>query len=250
MANPIIDEIERSGQTELPDGSRTSIHSNIGQGSGRVIRRAIETARPELGCEVGLAFGISTLYILDAMARNGDGRLIGMDPAQDDATWRNGGLHNVRRAGFSNRYEFLPESSQDVLPRLAAAGTRIQFAFIDGWHTFDHTLVDFYYLDRMLDVGGMMVLDDVAYPSIRRLTHFLVTNRDYEIFDADPLPTTTSWQTRCKRFLQALLRPAVRDNFTPATRARALERRVDGARLLALRKRGHDSRRFDHFVAF
>ena len=139
MKHPVIDEIESSGLTILPDGTRVPIHSNIGPESGKVIRQAIEATRPQMGLEVGLAFGMSTLYILDAMQLRGEGQLIGMDPAQHDATWRGGGLYNVQRAGFGHQYVFHEEPSQVVLPRLAAADTRIQFAFIDGWHTFDHT---------------------------------------------------------------------------------------------------------------
>ena len=89
---------------------------------------------------------------------------------RDLARW---GLHNVKRAGFGNRYSFHAEPSQVVLPRLAAAGSRFQFAFIDGWHTFDHTLVDFFFIDKMLDIDGIIVVDDVDYPSIRRLCHFI-----------------------------------------------------------------------------
>ena len=177
--HPIIDEIESAGLTKLSDGTLVPIHGNVGPESGKVIQRAIAATRPRMALEVGLAFGISTLYILDAMQQHGGGTLIGMDPAQHDTTWRGGGLHNVQRAGFRNQYLFHEESSQIVLPRLAAAGTRIQFAFIDGWHTFDHTLVDFFFIDRMLDVGGIIVIDDVGYPSIRRLCHFILSNREY-----------------------------------------------------------------------
>src|SRR5438552_2113150 len=89
--NPLVEEIHRDGLTLLPSGERVPVHSAIGPESGRVIRHAIEASTPTLGCEVGLAFGISTLYILDAMKDFGNGRLIGMDPAQNDQTWRGGG---------------------------------------------------------------------------------------------------------------------------------------------------------------
>ena len=35
----------------------------------------------------------------------------------------------------------------------------------------------------MLDVGGIIVLDDLGYPSIRRLCHFILSNRSYRTFD-------------------------------------------------------------------
>ena len=139
MKHPLIEEIESSGVTILSDGAPVPVHSNMGPESGRLIQTAIQATLPSMGLEVGLAFGISTLYILDAMRSHGDGVLIGIDPAQHDATWRGGGLQNVKRAGFNDRYLFHEEQSQIVLPRLDAAGTRVQFALIDGWHTFDHT---------------------------------------------------------------------------------------------------------------
>lgn len=248
--NRVLTRIEETGMTELPSGESIKLHSHIGPGSGRVIRHAIEVARPRLGCEVGLAFGVSSLYILDAMQESGGGRLIGMDPVQYDGTWRGGGLHNVQRAGFADRYEFYEETSQRVLPRLAADGTRIQFGFIDGWHTFDHTLVDFFFIDQMLDPGGVVVLDDVGYPALRRLCHFIVTNRDYEILEVDPIPRGKSWKSRVKRVVQKVLHPLVRDDFSPAADVVALEATIDLAQLISLRKRGNDSRSFDHFVAF
>ena len=125
MKHPVIDEIELSGLTTLSDGTRVAIRSNVGPESGKIIQHAIKATRPHMGIEVGLGFGFSTLYILDAMRLHGRGHLIGMDPAQHDATWRGGGLHNVKRAGFGNQYSFHEESSQVVLPKLAAAGSRI-----------------------------------------------------------------------------------------------------------------------------
>ena len=248
--NPVLAEIEKTGTMVLPSGEAIKAYSHVGVGSGRVIRHAIAVAKPKLACEVGLAYGVSSLYILDAMQENGGGRLIGMDPAQHDETWRGGGLNNIQRAGYADCYEFHEDTSQRVLPRLAEVGTRIQFGFIDGWHTFDHTLVDFFYIDQMLDVGGVVVLDDVGYPGLRRLAHFIVANRDYEILDFDPVAVAPSWKTGVKRVLQTVLRPWVRDNFTPDERTMALERKVNQAQLIALRKNGNDRRSFDHFVPF
>jgi len=248
--NHVIQEIEREGTIVLPSGTRMKVHSGVGPESGRVLRRAIELASPKLACEVGLAYGVSTLYILDAMKDHGDGRLIGMDPAQHDHTWQGGGLHNLRRAGLTDRYQFHEEASQLVLPRLAAEGKRIQFAFIDGWHTFDHTLVDFFYLDMMMDVGGVMVLDDVGYPALQRLAHFIVTNRPYSVIDGARRPVPSGLRRRAKAAARRMLGPVVRDNLTPSEAARKLQQPVDGYQLVAMQKRAHDTRRFDHFVAF
>jgi len=247
--NPVLEEILTTRLCPLPEGQPVNLQGNVSRDSGRVLAEAVFQCRPRLACEIGLACGVSTLFILEALNRSGGGRLIGMDPAQHDATWRGAGLHNVRRAGFAESYEFHEAPSQAVLPKLASTGTRIQFAFIDGWHTFDHTLVDFFYVDLMLDVGGIVVIDDIGYPGIRKLLHFILTNRAYSVVarEAGPGPNA---RTRAKRTLQSALRPLVRDNFTPNAAARQLERQVDGTQLVALRKDAEDRRSFDHFVAF
>ena len=159
--------------------------------------------------------GSPTLYILDAMQQHGGGKLIGMDPAQHDHTWRGGGLHNVRRAGFAENYEFWEQTSQNILPRLSASGARIQFAFLDGWHTFDHTLIDFFYADTMLDVGGIIVVDDTGYPAIGRLCDFVLANRDYSVFGIDWPAAIASVASKSNAQLRPLLHPIVRDDLTP-----------------------------------
>ena len=58
--------------------------------------------------------------------------------------------------------------------------------FIDGYHTFDHTLIDFFYLNRMIRVGGMIVIDDANFPSIRKLIRYLRNYPAYQLVHLDP----------------------------------------------------------------
>ena len=182
-AEEVLSGIVRTGRTVLATGEEVQANSYIDPSCGALLQEVIKTIRPKVGVEIGLAFGISTLYILEAFSQNGGEKLIGMDPAQHDNHWRGGGLHNINRAGYAGLYEFHEKTSQQFLPELVARGQKIDFAFIDGWHTFDHVLIDFFYIDQMLRVGGIVVFDDVGYPSIKRACDFVVTNRDYEIFD-------------------------------------------------------------------
>ena len=71
-------------------------------------------------------------------------------------------------------------SSHVALPRLETEGTNIGLALIDGWHTFDYAMVDFFYVDRLLRVGGVVMLDDTAaYAAIRKLARYIATHRQY-----------------------------------------------------------------------
>jgi predicted O-methyltransferase YrrM len=249
-ANPVLRRIVETGRTVLLSGEEVEATGFIDPVCGALLQRAIKDVRSRVAVEVGLAFGISTLYILEALKEVGGEKLIGMDPAQNDNHWRGGGLHNIREAGYGSLYEFHENTSQQVLPALVSQGQRIDFAFIDGWHTFDHTLIDFFYIDQMLNVGGVVVFDDVGYPAIKRACEFIVTNRDYEVFDSVRLQVENNSNRRLKQTANRLLDPLVRTDKTPAPEARKRELEIDDVYFLALRKRSDDSRRWDHFVHF
>ena len=249
-ANDVVGEIVRTGRTVLSTGEEVPVTSYIDAACGALLQATIRAMRPKIGVEVGLAFGISTLYILEAFAEVGAEKLIGMDPAQHDECWRGGGLHNIGRAGYEHLYEFHGETSQQVLPALVGRGQRIDFAFIDGWHTFDHVLLDFFYIDQMLNVGGVVVFDDVGYPSIKRVCDFVITNRDYDLYDSVRLKNNKSFSRRSKYALNRLLHPLVRTDRTPGQEARRKESLIEDAYFLALRKISDDSRRWDHFAHF
>jgi predicted O-methyltransferase YrrM len=57
------------------------------------------------------------------------------------------------------------------------------FIFIDGAHRFDDVVVDFYLADKVLKVGGLMVLDDTWMASVASVANFILANRAYEIVE-------------------------------------------------------------------
>ena len=248
--NQVLREIVDTGQVLLPSGDRVAVSSHIDPACGGLLQKAIREVRPITAVEVGLAFGISTLYMLEALSETGARKLIGMDPAQHDNMWRGGGLHSVERARYRSLYEFHEDTSQQVLPRLVARGERIGVGFIDGWHTFDHVLVDFFYIDQMLEVGGIVVFDDVGYPAVRRLCEFVVTNRAYEIFGTVKYDEPASPRKTAKRVFRKYLLPLYRTDQTPSHEMRDRITELSNVYFLALRKKADDDRRWDHFVHF
>ena len=118
--------------------------------------------------EIGLANGVSALFIGEALA--GGGTHVVIDPMQS-SLWNNAGLDNLRRAGLS--IEFHETGSELALPRFAEEGRAFDLVFIDGFHTFDHAMVDVFYATRLLDIGGVLVLDDAHWPSIAKLNGYV-----------------------------------------------------------------------------
>jgi predicted O-methyltransferase YrrM len=73
--------------------------------------------------------------------------------------------------------------SEFALPRILEQGEgSFDFIFIDGWHTFDHTLLDCFYATRLLRVGGYLAIDDVIFPAVRRVVDFVLNYPCYELF--------------------------------------------------------------------
>jgi predicted O-methyltransferase YrrM len=84
------------------------------------------------------------------------------------------GLQNVRKAGLDHKHTWIGLPDYLALPQLAQEGKRFDFIFIDGYHSFDYAMLDFFYSDLLLVSGGMVVLHDsgslpcIAYAIRRR----------------------------------------------------------------------------------
>ena len=94
--------------------------------------------------------------------------------------WHGVGATQARRLS-SKRFTLIEDYSIHVLSDFIRAGKSFDFIFIDGNHRFDDVLVDFYLADQVLEVGGLMVLDDIWMASIRTVLAFVLANRAYEI---------------------------------------------------------------------
>jgi len=205
--NAVLEGLLASQQITRADGTTIPLHSSITREEGEALQRLIRASRPETTLEVGLAYGVSALFICEALTEVGGRVHIAIDPMQRG--WENLGLRHVEQAGYGSLLEHHEAPSYRVLPALEAAGRRIDFAFIDGCHTFDYAMVDFFYIDRLLRPGGVLVLDDAwSYPAIRKLARYIATHRRYApidtgIADAAPRPGVA-------RLLAPLRLPVVR----------------------------------------
>jgi predicted O-methyltransferase YrrM len=131
--------------------------------------------------EVGMAWGLSTLHIFQALAENGvdASHHVIMDPFQA-TVYHNAALRTLAELGLSQNVEFYSEPSGLVLPRLAAAGRQFDFAFIDGDHRFDGVFIDMFYVDQLLKPGGVAVFDDMSWDGVYLACRFAETNYGYE----------------------------------------------------------------------
>ncbi len=169
-----------TGEVLTPDGQPVPLRSGISVVNANALYGAVRARRPQLVVEIGMAHGISSLAIATALHENGDGgRLISIDPFQH-ARYQGVGVANLSRAGLSGCHTLLEQPDYLALPGLLAEGAQVDLGYIDGYHTFDYTLLDFFYLDRLLPVGGVVGFNDVLWRAVRKVIGFVKTHRKYQ----------------------------------------------------------------------
>lgn len=183
-----IEEIYRSSAVIGEDGASYRISPfSVTTAGGAFIRDLCQAEHATRSLEVGMAWGLSTLFILEALAENGagPGAHVVIDPFQT-SRWHGAARRSVRAAGAAAMLEFHEERSELLLPRLVAANRQFDFAFIDGNHRFDGAFVDLVFVDRLLKPGGVVVFDDVWFDPIYLVCRFAETNLGYTMVAAHP----------------------------------------------------------------
>jgi predicted O-methyltransferase YrrM len=169
-----------SGVVTDATGQTFPLHSNTSLEQCRFLQDLISATDARRCLEIGLAYGVSSLAICEAIAAKNDPSLISIDPLQTSA-WNNIGVLNLQRAGFGQMLQFHEAPSFEVLPELLRQGRRIDFAYIDSVKVFDFLLVDAFYLTRLLEIGGTMVFDDCDWPGVRKLVRYLTLMPHLEV---------------------------------------------------------------------
>ena len=180
----VREQLLASGTVVAPDGcSRKLSPVAIGPEEGSALREWVHRERALRTLETGLGFGISTLFILEALLENGpDVRHVAADPYQfrglpiHRTTYVGVGLQLLEEAGVRDRVEFYDEESQIVLPRLLAEGREFDVAFLDGNHRFEGVFLDLIYSGRLLREGGIVFVDDTQLTGVRRAVDFCIAN--------------------------------------------------------------------------
>ncbi len=166
---------------------RTMARSSLAAHDAAVLSAFVSRVHPTRALEVGFATGSSAATLVTA-ARQSLRSYDVIDPFQI-TNFRSKGLNLIKEIKDETLvdFRFHEDSSHVALPRLLAEGRRYDYALIDASHKFDLTLIEVFYADQMLDVGGYMVLDDRPWPMVGGVVAFLEKNYlHYQIDTSHP----------------------------------------------------------------
>src|SRR5918999_1666049 len=160
---------------------------------GGALRDLATAEGAERTIEVGLALGMSALFLCQAVLSRG-GRHVAIDPFQQES-WNGAGLRTLRDAGVEELVEVIEEESQLALPRLVSEGREFDLAFIDGDHRFEGVFLDLYFMTRLVRPGGLVVVDDMWMPSVRTAVAYVERNLGATL-EPNALPNGFRWRRR------------------------------------------------------
>jgi|SRR5665213_4395703 len=247
-ASPLIDEIYRTRVVRDAAGNEYPLAGEIDPAEGDYLYRLIvsdESITKTL--EVGCAFGLSSLHICEALRHRPGASHTIVDPMQLD-TWHGVGTAQLERAGI-DFVALIADGSELALPDLLRSGAQFDFIFIDGWHTFDHTMLDLFYANRLVRVGGYVVVDDCNWPAVAAAVSYFSNYPAYESVRTPELAAPT-WRQRMAAAIRTALPPRAALAVLPASVYGRLYRRVRHPSVVALRKVTDDDRSWTWFENF
>lgn len=240
--------LERLLAERRNDPQAPRLHSGIEDAEGQLLCRLIEDHDVDTILEIGLANGYSTLFMLDALDRCGRGVVVSLDPFQT-SDWKDSGLIHIAEAGLTHRHRHLALRSWEAVEALRRFDRPFDMGFVDGSHDFDNFFVDMYIVDKFVKPGGIIVVDDLGWGSVRRAFLYYMMNRSYEVVELVPKEGRSTWTASFKRAIKRMARRFGRSDIHPGAEVQRFERCFEQATMVAVRKLDERTAE-DSFVPF
>lgn len=128
---------------------------------GRLAWLLVRHLRPEIAVETGVARGLTTRIVLEAMERNGTGRLWSIDLPpliQEELAAETGAAVPPR---LHHRWTLVTGSSRRRLPQLVRTKSRVDLFVHDSMHTTRNVDFELECIWPALRAGGAVLIDDV-----------------------------------------------------------------------------------------
>jgi predicted O-methyltransferase YrrM len=126
---------------------------------GRLVYELVKIFRPMSVVEIGSAFGVGSMYIVEALRQNGRGSFVGIEYEE----WRADIANENLRVNWPNQGSVRSGRAEDILPQLLAGGRRIDFAFIDAVHKYEDTLGYHRLLEKGISNEAILIYDDINW---------------------------------------------------------------------------------------
>lgn len=160
------------------NGEYVNLHSNINVYEGCFISGLVhhylmnfkaKTEKTLNIMEVGLAYGTSTLIIMNKVYKFAGKVQYDIIDANQSTQWENIGVNNIEHFmahihATNIKYQIHEVYSTEIIPKLTK---KYDIIFIDGGHSTEVVINDLNNSHKLLKVNGIMILDDVLHGGVR-----------------------------------------------------------------------------------
>ena len=180
----VIEELEAKGIKAGPESFQSWNDGDAGL--TRALWCLVRHSRPKKIVETGVAHGVTSRCILEALARNGDGHLWSIDLPPMERDWRDQVGAAVGRRS-ANRWSYIPGSSRRRLPALLSRLGEIDLFIHDSLHSERNVRFELDLAWGAIRPNRAIVVDDVdANWGFRSFTRAF-SDQQSMIGEAEPL---------------------------------------------------------------
>lgn len=200
MSNDQLANLFAAGSVTERSGTTHDLGASVRPEFAFALRDVAAKYAVDNALEIGMANGVTTLAILTGAPQS---RVVSIDPVQTQQ-YKEAGLVTLEQAGVADRHRLVQDYDYNALPALLSEGRRFDLTYIDGWHTFDYTLLDVFYADKMTPAGGVIGFNDCNWPSVHRVCSWLLRHRRYDEIDVglERYDASTTVKTLGRRVLR------------------------------------------------
>jgi predicted O-methyltransferase YrrM len=132
-------------------------------GSRAAMYHLVRALKPKLTLEIGTFHANTTEVIARALAANGGGHLLTIDPFGAErvpailATWP---------AELARHVDFLAVNSMELFIHFDSIEPKLDLCFVDGNHAYAYALYDLTLAAKWTRPGGVIVVDDYCLPGV------------------------------------------------------------------------------------
>jgi predicted O-methyltransferase YrrM len=180
--NIVLNRLILDKQTFNSEGTELQVTGTISLDEAQYIKELIINNEFSTCLETGVAYGASTVAICSALAvleqSSRSVKHYGVDPCQIEI-YGGAAIAALKECGLDHIFELCPGPGHLMLPKLLERNVTVDFVFIDGMHTFDYTLIDLFYADKLLRPGGIICMHDMHMRSKKKASRYLMGHRKY-----------------------------------------------------------------------
>jgi predicted O-methyltransferase YrrM len=131
---------------------------------GRILATVVRFSQCQNGLELGTAWGISALFILDAMRAHGTaGKLTTLEGGKTQFELSSATLKKRYQDQITLKFGW----THEALPELVRSLSKVDFVFHDAGHSHDDYVNDFNAILPILAPGAIVLIDDIRWSDTR-----------------------------------------------------------------------------------